>query len=130
MSLGPTSPVCTIPWPTVVLMALEFGCRRTHAWVSVASADWPDLRGRRRVGRGLPSFHMVRSDWIGVMVRIFVRRKLETVLRIWGYRLVPDNLFDWPSRDAEFQEIFTLQARLGAGRIGSPGCAEAPKSFP
>ncbi len=70
--------------------------------------------------RAWGSAREVRIDWIGVMVGKFVRRELERVLRARGYRLVADNLFDWPSRDAEFQAVFALQARFGGWEPGGP----------
>lgn len=54
------------------------------------------------------------------MLKTFIRRQLERVLHARGYRLVADNTFDWPSRDAEFQEIFALQARFGGWERGGP----------
>ena len=54
------------------------------------------------------------------MIKTSIRKMLERLLAGNGYRLVANNLFDWPLRDPEFLEIYRLQARFGWQDTGGP----------
>jgi len=54
------------------------------------------------------------------MIKSLARSMLESFLAGRGYRLVANNLFNWPLRDAEFMEIFQRQARFGWKETSGP----------
>tara|TARA_B100001059_G_scaffold228624_1_gene259979 strand:- start:6400 stop:7131 length:732 start_codon:yes stop_codon:yes gene_type:complete len=54
------------------------------------------------------------------MIKNYVRKTLESLLATYGYRLVANNLFNWPLCDPEFLEIYQLQTRFGWKGTGGP----------
>lgn len=47
------------------------------------------------------------------MIKPIIRSTVERLLASRGYRLIANNLFNWPLLDSEFMEIFQKQARFG-----------------
>jgi hypothetical protein len=54
------------------------------------------------------------------MIKPLLRNAIEYFLAGFSYRLAPNNLFNWPERDAEFLEIFQLQAHFGWNETTGP----------
>jgi hypothetical protein len=54
------------------------------------------------------------------MIKHSVRTGLERFLARRGYQLIANNLFNWPSRDTEFMDIFQRQAQFGWKETGGP----------
>lgn len=54
------------------------------------------------------------------MIKSSMRKIIEVILQKRGYRLTPDNLFNWPTKDKEFLEIYNLQSKYGWREINGP----------
>lgn len=54
------------------------------------------------------------------MIKVFIRSMLERFLAGRGYRLVANNLINWPMYDDEFMKIFQKQACFGWKEASGP----------